>query len=166
VTDGGARAAPQDPDSVSAAEEVALRMLRGAGQSAAALRRRLQRHGFTVQAAAAATAAMARFGYVDDTALAQSIASRSQRTGHGRIQMAAQLRSRGLDDEAIAATLAEVDPDTERAAALALGRRLWERAAPGRADHERRQRVGAQLQRRGFDIETVHWAVREVERET
>jgi regulatory protein len=162
---GGAPATPEDPDSASAAEQVAVHMLRGAAQSAAALQRRLQRRGFTEQAALAATAAMVRFGYVDDAALAQSIASRSRRTGHGRIQMAAQLRSRGVDDVAIAATLADVDADTERAAALALGRRLWGRAAPGLADHERRQRVGAQLQRRGFDIETVHWVFREVERQ-
>jgi regulatory protein len=159
-------AAPEDPDSASAAEQVAVRMLRGAAQSAAALQRRLQRRGFTEQAAVAATAAMVRFGYVDDAALAQSIASRSRRTGHGRIQMAAQLRSRGVDDDAIAATLADVDPETERAAALALGLRLWGRASPGRADAERRQRIAAQLQRRGFDAETVHWVFREVERQT
>ncbi|HEY8756191.1 MAG TPA: RecX family transcriptional regulator [Candidatus Dormibacteraeota bacterium] len=163
---GDGPAVPEHPDSASAAEQAALRMLRGAAQSAATLQRRLQRRGFTEQAAVAATAAMVRFGYVNDAALAQSIASRSQRTGHGRIKMAAQLRSRGVGDDAIAATVADVDPEAEREAALALGRRLGGRAAPGRAAAERRQRVGAQLQRRGFDIETVHWVFRQVERET
>ncbi|HWF57630.1 MAG TPA: RecX family transcriptional regulator [Candidatus Dormibacteraeota bacterium] len=163
---GKAPEAPEDPDSAAAAEQTALRMLRGAAQSAAALQRRLQRRGFTEQAAVAATAAMVRFGYVDDAALAQSIAARSQRTGHGRIQMAAQLRSRGVDGDAIAATMADVDPEAEREAALALGRRLWDRGAPGRAAAERRQRVAAQLQRRGFDMDTVRWVFREVERQT
>src|SRR5665213_839481 len=87
-------APPEDPDSVAEAERVALRILAGAGQSAAALQRRLQRRGFTEDAAVAATAAMVGHGYVNDDALAQAIAARSRRTGHGRIQVASQLRAR------------------------------------------------------------------------
>jgi regulatory protein len=157
-------AAPDDPDSAAAAERVALRILGGAAQSAATLQRRLQRRGFTAEAAAAATAAMIGHGYVDDAALAQSIAARSRRTGHGRLEMAAQLRARGVEAEAITATLADVDPDAERAGALELGRRLWGRAAPGRSDQQRRERVAGALLRRGFDRETVHWVFRQLER--
>ena len=73
-------------------------------------------------------------GYVDDAALASSLAARSQRTGHGRIQVAARLRARGIDDADIATTLAGVDADDERAAALALGARLAGRSAAGRTD--------------------------------
>jgi regulatory protein len=164
VTRRESAAAPEDPDSAGAAEQVALRILGGAAQSAATLRRRLVRRGFTDEAAAAATAAMVGYGYIDDVALAQSIAARSQRTGHGRLQMAAQLRARGVEDEAIASTLAEVDSDAERASALALGRRLWGRAHPGRSDRQRRERVAGALLRRGFDSETVHWVFRQVER--
>ncbi|MGH7723366.1 MAG: regulatory protein RecX [Candidatus Dormibacteria bacterium] len=161
----GVPAAPADPDSAAAAEAVALRMLRGAAQSAAALQRRLQRRGFSEPAAVAATAAMVRLRYVDDAALAGSIAARGQRSGHGRIQVAAQLRARGVGDEAIAATLADVDAQGERTAALHLGRRLWLRAKPEWDGHQRRQRVGGALQRRGFDSETVNWVLGELERE-
>jgi regulatory protein len=157
-------AAPEDPDSAAAAEQVALRILGGAAQSAATLQRRLQRRGFTAEAALAATAALVGYGYIDDAALAQSIAARSQRTGHGRVQVAAQLRARGVEDAAIAATLADVDPDAERASALELGRRLWERAHEGRTAQQRRERVAGSLLRRGFDRETVHWVFRELER--
>jgi regulatory protein len=157
-------AAPEDPESATAAEQVALRILGGAAQSAATLQRRLHRRGFSEEAASAATAAMVGYGYIDDVALAKSIAARSQRTGHGRLQMAAQLRARGVEDEAIAATLADVDSDAERASALELGRRLWGRAHAGRSDQQRRERVAGALLRRGFDRETVHWVFRQVER--
>jgi regulatory protein len=160
----GAPAVPDDPHSVTAAEEVALRILQGAAQSAAALQRRLQRRGFSDEAAAAATTAMVAHGYVDDAELATSIAARGQRTGHGRIQVAAQLRARGISDDAVAATLAVVDPDAERATALALGERLFGRAPPEAPAAERRRRVFGQLQRRGFDTETVHWVLRQLER--
>jgi regulatory protein len=148
---------------VSAAEQAALRILRGAAQSARTLQRRLQRRGFSEQAAAQATLAMVSLGYVDDAALATSLAARGQRTGHGRIQVAARLRARGIDDGDIAATLADVDTDDERAAALALGRRLIGRAAPGVLTMDGRRRMYGQLQRRGFDTETTHWVLRQLE---
>jgi regulatory protein len=156
-------AVPDDPESVSAAEDVALRILRGAAQSARGLQQRLQRRGFSEHAAAQATLAMVSLGYVDDAALATSLAARGQRTGHGRIQVAARLRARGIDDGDIAATLAAVDAEDERAAALALGRRLFGRAARGLQAMDRRRRVFGQLQRRGFDTETVHWVLRQLE---
>lgn len=157
--------APEAPDSAAEAEQAALRILRGAAQSAAALQRRLRRRGFTEEAAAAATAAMVGYGYVDDAALARSIAVRSQRTGHGRIQMAAQLRARGVEDEAIGAAVGNVDPAAELATALSIGRRLMGRAACDIADPKGRQRLGGALQRRGFDNDTVHRVLRELERE-
>ena len=136
-----------------------------APQSASALRRRLQQRGFPEEVAAAAVAAMAARGYVDDAALAGSIAARRQRAGHGRIRVAAELRVRGVADEAITGTLDGVDAEAERAAALALGRRLAERADPSPDPRRRSQRMGAALQRRGFDGDTVTWVLRQLERE-
>jgi regulatory protein len=160
-----APAPPIDPDSAAAAEEVAVRILAAAAQSASALQQRLQRRGFSAEAAQAATAAMVARGYVDDAALASAIAARRQRTGHGRIQVGAELRARGVGSEAISAALADVDVDAERAAALQLGRHLAQRTAHVDAQ-KRRQRVAGALQRRGFDSDTVGWVLRELERET
>jgi SOS response regulatory protein OraA/RecX len=162
---GAAPAAPVDPDSSTAAEQTALRILAGAAQSASSLRRRLQRRGFSEDAAAAATTALTLLGYVDDTALASSISARRQRSGHGRIRVAAELHARGLNDTAISATLAGMDGDAERASALRLGRQLAERASRDITDRQGRQRLGGALQRRGFDTETVGWVLRELERE-
>lgn len=156
---------PQDPDSVADAEHAALRILAGAGQSAAALQRRLQRRGFTEDAAIAATAAMVGHGYVNDEQLAEAVASRSRRTGHGRIQVAAQLRARGVAPEAIAGTLGAVDAEAERARALEVGRRVWERSEL-LPSARRRDRVAGTLHRRGFDAETAHWVCRRLERES
>ncbi len=169
MSDGGISAGrvipalPEDPDSVAAAEEVALRILNGAAQSARGLQHRLQRRGFSEEAAARATTAMIAHGYVDDAALASSLAGRGQRSGHGHIQIAARLRARGVADEAIAGALADVYPGAERDAALALGRRLFERAHSRHPAMDRRQRVFGQLQRRGFDTETAHWVLRQLE---
>lgn len=165
----GAREAPSpplDPESVAAAEEVALRILAAASQSAEGLRRRLTRRGFSDEAAAAATATMVRLRYVDDAALAQSLARRRQRAGHGRIRVGAELRARGIEDAAIAGTLAAVDVEAERAAALELGTRLATRAANDPRDHQGRRRLGGALQRRGFDTDTIGWVLRELERAT
>jgi SOS response regulatory protein OraA/RecX len=159
-----APAPPRDPESVSAAEEVAVRILAAAAQSATGLQRRLERRGFDSAAAAAATQAMIARGYVNDATLALSIAARRQRSGHGRIRVGAELRARGVDAGAIAATMGEVDVDAERAAALELGRRLAARANGDIADRQGRQRVGATLQRRGFDTDTIRWVLRELER--
>jgi regulatory protein len=144
---------------------VALRILAAASQSAASLRDRLRRRGFSDAAAAAATETMVRLRYVDDEALAGALAGRRQRTGHGRIHVGAELRARGIGDEAIASALAAVDPEQERAAALELGRRLARRPANSLDDHRGRQRLGATLHRRGFDTDTVTWVLRQLELE-
>ncbi|MBJ7609692.1 MAG: regulatory protein RecX [Candidatus Dormibacteraeota bacterium] len=158
-------APPDDPGSAAAAAEVAVRILGGAAQSAAGLTRRLRQRGFTEQAAAEATAAMRGYGYLNDAAFANSIAARRQRTGHGRMHVGAELRARGLEPDAIAATLAAVDTDAERAAALELGRRFADRASRDIADRQGRQRLGGALQRRGFDSDTVGWVLRELDGE-
>ena len=143
-----------------------MRILNAAAQSADGLRRRLTRRGFSEEAAAAATASMIRLRYVDDAAMAQSLAQRRQRGGHGRIRVGAELRAKGIEDAAITATLAGVDIEAERCAALELGRRLASRAANDPGDHHGRRRLGGALQRRGFDTDTVGWVLRELERDT
>ena len=148
-----------DPDDAAAAEDVALRILNAASQSAAGLQRRLVRRGFSDEAAASATAAMASRGYVDDAAFAGSIAARRRRTGHGRLAVIAEMRQRAIADAVIADVAAQSEPDDERAAALDLALRL----AHGRRDpgtREGQQRLGAALQRRGFESSTVSWVLR------
>jgi SOS response regulatory protein OraA/RecX len=152
--------ATPDPDDAAAAEEVAVRILGGASQSAAALQRRLRRRGFSAEVAEQTTAAMVARGYVDDAAFAQSIAARRRRTGHGRIAVIAELRAKGIDDTAVNDVATSTDVEDERSSALGLARRLAGHAGRDPTDRGGRQRLGAALQRRGFDAETVHWVLR------
>ena len=143
-------AAPTDPEDADAAEATALHVLRGAGQSSASLRRKLERRGYSESAAAEAVRRCTAAGYVDDAVLAASVAARHRRAGHGRARVAADLRSRGVADDLIDGAVAELTA-TEEAAALAAAHQLWERAgAPETRDQRTRMRVAGALQRRGF----------------
>ncbi len=147
--------APTDPDDADAAEAAALRVLRGAGQSSASLRRKLERRGYTELAASEAVQRCATAGYINDAALAASVAARHRRSGHGRARVAADLKARGVADDLIVEAL-DGQTDTEEAAALDVAKQLWKRAgASDGHDQRARMRVAGQLQRRGFSSEIV-----------
>jgi regulatory protein len=148
-------APPSAPDSADAAEDAALRVLRGAGQSAASLQRKLERRGFTPDAAEEAVRRCTAAGYVNDAALAVSIAARHRRVGHGSGRVAADLKAKGVAGELITDAL-DGQSDTEEAAAMAVALQLWHRAAPVDAHDQRaRMRVAGGLQRRGFSSALV-----------
>jgi regulatory protein len=149
-----------------AAEAAAVRILAGAAQTELSLRQRLERRGFDGATARAAAAAMAARGYVDDDAFADSVTRRRLRTGHGRGFVAAELRSRGVGERAIDATLAGIDDDAELDAATRLARQLAARTRPGdQAENDPRRwgRIAAGLQRRGFSMATIRTALRRVD---
>jgi regulatory protein len=151
----GSRAGPREPDNADDAEASALRVLRGAGQSSASLQRKLERRGYSADAAAEAVRRCAAVGYIDDAALAVSVAARHRRSGHGRARVAADLRARGVPGDAIAEAL-NGQTDTEEAAALAVASQLWSRAGdPESRDPRARMRVAGALQRRGFSAALV-----------
>ena len=124
-----------------------MRILRGAGQSAASLQRKLERRGYTADAAGDAVRRCAASGYVNDAAMAASVAARHRRAGHGRARVAADLRAKGVAAELISEAL-DGQNDTEEAAALAVAQQLWERtgrrgASRSAGAHARRRRAAA-----------------------
>jgi regulatory protein len=132
-----------------------LRILRGAGQSAAALQRKLERRGYTAEAADEAVRRCTDSGYINDAAMAASVAARHRRAGHGRAWVAADLKAKGVATELITETL-DGQNDTEEASALAVAQRLWERTgAVDARDRRARMRVAGALQRRGFSSSLV-----------
>ncbi|MFI5287034.1 MAG: regulatory protein RecX [Candidatus Dormibacteria bacterium] len=132
-----------------------MRILRGAGQSTAALQRKLERRGYTAAAAAQAVSRCAASGYVDDAAMAASVAARHRRAGHGRARVAADLKAKGVSTQLISEAL-DGQSDTEEAAALAVAQQLWERAGTsGTHDPRARMRIAGALQRRGFSSSLV-----------
>jgi regulatory protein len=151
----GSSTSPQEPDNADDAEASALRVLRAAGQSSASLQRKLERRGYSSEAAVEAVRRCASAGYINDAALAASVAARHRRSGHGRARVAADLRSRGVAGDVIAETL-DGQTDTEEAAALAVARHLWSRAGdPETRDQRARMRIAGALQRRGFSSALV-----------
>ena len=157
-----AQAEGPHPAPLPPVQQTALRILNAAAQSRAGLLRRLERRGYPSDAAVAAVDAMAALGYVDDAAMAATIAARRRRSGHGRHRIAAELVTRGVDGEAIDLALQGVSPEDERAAALEAGRRLCRREAAAADREAGRRRVAAGLQRRGFDAETIAWVLRQL----
>jgi regulatory protein len=134
-----------------AAEQAALRILRGAAQSEAALSRRLQRRGFSEEASHAASSAAVLSGYVDDTALARSIVDR-RRTRRGTARIAAELRARGIDGDVVTAALDSVTPDEQLESAIREVRRRLRDGLPDNPAERRRLlgRIGGALSRLGF----------------
>jgi regulatory protein len=151
----GTPAAPAEPDNANAAEDTALRILRGAGQSSASLQRKLERRGYTADAAVEAVRRCMDSGYINDAALAASVAARHRRSGHGRARVAADLKARGVSGELITEAL-DGQSDSEEAAALAVAQQLWNRAgSPDSRDRKALMRVAGALQRRGFSSALV-----------
>ena len=99
-------------------------------------------------------------GYVNDAAMAASVAARHRRAGHGRARVAADLKSKGVAAELITEAL-DGQSDTEEAAALAVAQQLWGRAGLRiRATGGRYMRVAGALQRRGFSSSVVSRVMR------
>jgi regulatory protein len=159
----GSPAPPAEPDNANAAEDTALRILRGAGQSSASLQRKLERRGYSGDAAAEALRRCREAGYINDAALAASVAARHRRSGHGRARVAADLQARGVSGDVITEAL-DAQSDSEEAAALGVAQQLWHRAgSPDRRDQKARMRVAGALQRRGFSSALVIRVMRGLE---
>ena len=159
-------ASVEDPDDVRAAEEVAVRILNGAAQSATALQHRLRQRGFSPLAARVAADRCREHGYVNDAALAASLVGRMQRAGRGRSRIAVELRRRGIAADAVEAALGPAAAGADDAAALDVGRKLLHREmARVREDGGARRRVAAALQRRGFAASVIAHTLRTLSEE-
>jgi regulatory protein len=152
--------APDPAEERRAAEQAALRILGGAAQSEAALRRRLERRGFSAEAAQAAAGSAVRLGYVDDGALARSIVER-RRGRRGTVRIAAELRARGVDDEVVRSAVSAVSHDEQRESAVCEARRRLRDGLPADRAERRRVlgRVGGALSRLGFPGDVVAYAL-------
>jgi regulatory protein len=134
----------------------ALRLLGRREHSRAELRRKLL-GGDSDDAVDALLDQLEREGYLSEHRFAESfVAARAERFGTTRLRY--QLRSKGVDDDAIEGALRTVvEPDLERA------RRLWRRRygqPPLDArEHARQTRF---LRMRGFSLETIRALLKEM----
>jgi regulatory protein len=120
----------------------AVRTLARRDHSAAGLRAKLGRAGLSEHAQADAVEMLERIGYVDDARFARDRAARLAERDYGDDWISADLAAHGVDAETVAAIVAALEPEDERAG----------RAISAAADAERAVR---RLARRGFSEETI-----------
>ncbi len=126
--------------------ELAARSLRHRDRSRRELDARLARAGIEDDARADALDTLERVGYVDDARFAKTRAASLAERGYGDEAIRDDLERHDLGEEAIAAGLAELVPEPERA--LALVERLG-----------RSRKVAAQLHRKGFGQDALEAAL-------
>jgi SOS response regulatory protein OraA/RecX len=123
----------------------AVRSLRARPLSERRLRERLQSRGVRPDAEEAVVGTLAEAGFVDDGRLARGRAVALAERGWGDAAVEARLAGEGLREADIAAAVAELEPETDRARPLVAGLVV--------------QKAWVLLQRRGFDLETIECVV-------
>ena len=154
-----ARSARSDENAGRAADPVAahaaaVALLARRDLPSGELRERLGARGFAAEATAAALAALAAEGAVNDERYAHNYVAYHAGRGRGPIRIGADLRARGLPQELIEVAL-EMGPDWRAAAAAARARRFG-KAAP--ASWRERARQARFLQYRGFSADHIRSA--------
>lgn len=101
-------------------------------------------------------------GLLDDATFAAALTTtRSTLSQRGRARIRQELQLKGVDREVADAALAEIDPEAEREAALAVARKRM-RTLAGLEPHVARRRLAGVLARRGFSGSLVSSVVQQV----
>ena len=124
------------------------------------MRQKLARRGYEEEEVGSAMVRLAAMGYLDDAAFAQGLVRRRSAT-RGSLAVAAELAAKGIDRQGTAEALAEVDAESQLAAATLLAERMCPRGAEI-GYREMLDQVGAKLFRRGFPAGIVRAACRAV----
>ena len=156
---------PADP--FQKARAVAARYLGIAPRSRAEIEKRLLRDDFAPEIIEKVIEELAENGWVDDTKLAQDwVADRGPRKGYGRTRLKQELKKHGVTKETMEEALPPLDPEEEKAHALAAAERKWNRERLQALSKEQRmaekRRCAAFLQRRGFNWDTIKKVLNEL----
>jgi len=147
------------------ARDAALVSLGARERSGKEIERLLLRKGFEAEVAAAVVEQLRERGLVDDQRFSRAwVASRTGKRPLGPARLAAELRARGVDREAIGEALAGIDPESEYALALRAARQRS--GGEPLADPDARRRLGMALRRRGFSWETIERVCASLARES
>lgn len=134
------------------AHAVCLRLLTVRARSRAELAGQLAKRGYPGDVTEAVLARLATVGLIDDEDFAaQWVRSRQTYAGKGKRALAAELRTKGVEAEVIAAALDGLDAGTERVRAEQLVERRLRREALGEGDDVKvTRRLVGMLARRGY----------------
>ncbi len=138
------------------ARALCLRLLTARARTRAELQGQLTKRGYPEDVTAEVLDRLAQVGLVDDDDFAEQwVRSRRTSAGKGKRALAAELRTKGLDNEVITAALADIDAGAERMRAEQLVRDKLRREKlgdPSDRDTENKvtRRLVGMLARRGY----------------
>jgi regulatory protein len=134
------------------ARALCLRLLTARSRTRAELAGQLAKRGYPHNVSARVLDRLAAVGLVDDVDFAQQwVHSRQVNAGKGTRALAAELHTRGVDDDVITAVLDGINAGAERDRAEQLVRaRLRREALNGEDDAKVSRRLVAMLARRGY----------------
>ena len=142
----------QDPRAREAqARDLCLRLLTARARTRAELAGRLAKRGYPDDVSTQVLDRLADVGLIDDADFAEQwVRSRRVNTGKGKRALAAELRTKGVDNEVITAALADIDAgaERERAEQLVSDKLRRERVTDDEAKLARR--LVGMLARRGY----------------
>lgn len=136
------------------ARALCLRLLTVRARTRSELATALTKRGYPDDVIDGVLDRLAQVGLVDDEDFAEQwVRSRRVNVGKGKRALAAELRTKGVDNEVITATLADIDPSAERARAeqLVADKLRRERLADAGDDVKLARRLVGMLARRGYD---------------
>lgn len=134
------------------AHALCLRLLTVRARTRAELAGQMAKRGYPDEAAHAVLARLEAVGLIDDEDFAEQwVRSRQAGPGKGKRALAAELRTKGVDDEVIASALEGIDAGAERGRAEQLVERRLRRETLGDGDDAKvMRRLVAMLARRGY----------------
>lgn len=131
-----------------------LRLLTARARTRAELAGQLTKRGYPDDVSAGVLDRLADVGLINDEDFAEQwVRSRRVHAGKGKRALAAELRTKGVDDEVIADALADIDADAERTRAEQLvGDKLRRERLTDEADDVKvARRLVGMLARRGYN---------------
>ncbi|OBG68629.1 MULTISPECIES: recombination regulator RecX [unclassified Mycobacterium] len=140
-----------EPSREEQARTLCLRLLTARARTRSELHGQLAKRGYPEDVSASVLDRLAAVGLVDDTDFAEQwVRSRRATAGKSRRALAAELRTKGVDREVIAAALSEIDAGAERDRAEQLVRTKLRREALDGDDARVTRRLVGMLARRGY----------------
>ncbi len=135
------------------ARNLCLRLLTARARTRSELEGQLAKRGYPGDVSQRVLNRLAQVGLVDDADFAEQwVRSRRVNAGKGKRALAAELRTKGVDDEVITATLAGIDAGAERERAEQLVRDKLRREKLGDDDDAKvARRLVGMLARRGYN---------------
>jgi regulatory protein len=141
-----------EPSREEQARALCLRLLTARARTRAELSAQLAKRGYPDDVSNRVLDRLAGVGLVDDAEFAEQwVQSRRSSAGKGKRALAAELHSKGVDDDVITTVLADIDAGSERVRAEQLVRARLRRENLDGDQVRTVRRLVAMLARRGYD---------------